>query len=323
MRTTKHTRAWLLSLILILTSYTSQGYSLKNLQNGLLLNLNALIVDINFDRRLNAILFIFSLLFIVAASLAYYNQLKTAKLNKLITKQKAELEELVNIKDKIFSVVSHDMRAPINTLIAFTQLLEYDDISPENLTAYTSALKKSLMHTSVLMENLLNWAKSQMEGFKPIHEVFDIHFTAQEVLNTLQTQADAKEIMVENHISSGTLVSADTNMTQLILRNLVSNAIKYTSPKGRIKIDAYYQDEKAMISVLDTGMGMSDDLVEQFNASNYLQFTESTPGTNKEKGTGLGLVLCKNFTLLMGGRISVNSERGIGTQFTIVLSKAN
>lgn len=284
--------------------------------------LNALIAEVTFDRKLNTILIIVSLLFIVAASLAFYNQLKTAKLYKLITKQKAELEELVNIKDKIFSVVSHDMRAPINTLIAFTQLLEYDDITPENMTAYTGALKKSLMHTSVLMENLLNWAKSQMEGFKPVIEIFDVNFTAKEVINTLHNQADTKEITIENNIASGTLIVADTNMTQLVLRNLISNAIKYTPNKGRITLDTQIKGGKVILSVLDTGIGMSDILVEQFNTDNFLHFTESTPGTNKERGTGLGLVLCKNFTLLMNGSISVISESSIGSKFSIEFTKA-
>jgi len=273
-----------------------------------------------FDKRLNAVLVAIILLFIVAVSFAYYNQLKTAKLNKVISRQKAKLEELVNIKDKIFSVVSHDMRAPINTLIAFIQLLEYDT-PPEKLSAYTTALKKSLTHTSVLMDNLLNWAKSQMEGFKPVIEIFDIDFTIKEVINTLQTQADAKGIIIKNTVVSGSLISADTNMTQLVLRNLISNAIKYTHNKGHITIAATNKNDRLLISVCDTGIGMPQLLIDKFNSSNSLQFTESMPGTNKEKGTGLGLVLCKNFTLLMGGNIQVKNAAGGGTEFSIYLNK--
>jgi signal transduction histidine kinase len=214
------------------------------------------------------------------------------------------------------------MRAPINTLIAFTQLLEYDDISPENMAAYTGVLKKSLAHTAVLMENLLNWAKSQMEGFKPILEVFDIDFTAKEVVNTLHNQAVAKNITIEDNITSGTLIRADTNMMQLVLRNLISNAIKYTPNDGKISIDATHEGTNVVIYVTDSGIGMSELLVDRVNSSSYLQFTDSTPGTNKEKGTGLGLVLCKNFTVMMNGNISVKSEKGRGTQFTIVLPAA-
>ncbi|MDF3077369.1 MAG: hypothetical protein K0S09_1258 [Sphingobacteriaceae bacterium] len=278
--------------------------------------------EINTSANFRFFLIIGLVFVLLLAILSFYSYGKTNKLNKIISAQKHELEVTGQVKDRIFSVVSHDMRAPINTLIAFTQLLEYGEVTSDNMVRYAAQLKMSLNHTSVLMDNLLNWASSQMQGFKPNIVVFDVNLIASEVINSLQTQATVKEITIQNKIPSGTLISADINMTQLVLRNLISNSVKYSHANGNIVLNAKAGGEKVNITVTDKGTGMPGEIVQQFNSNNYLQFLESTPGTNKEKGTGLGLVLCKNFTTLMCGEISVKSEKGSGSKFSVVLPKA-
>jgi signal transduction histidine kinase len=257
------------------------------------------------------------------AVLMFYSYNKSKKLNRIISAQKHDVEIVSQVKDRLFSVVSHDMRAPINTLIAFTQLLDHDDVSADSMKMYATQLKSSLNHTSVLMENLLNWASSQMQGFKPFIQVFDVNIIAGEALSALKDHAARKNITLKNDISSGTLVMADINMLQLVLRNLISNAIKFTQDNGTITLNAAIQGADVSIIVEDNGVGMKEKNVLEFNDNNYSQFSESTPGTNNEKGTGLGLVLCKNFTLLMNGTIKVESHKNKGTTFSLTLPKSD
>ncbi len=253
------------------------------------------------------------------AAISYRNNEKNKKLIGIISAQKHELEIAVQTKDRIFSLISHDMRAPVSTMIAFTQLLEYDEVPQENLRKYTIQLKKSLNHTSVLIDNLLNWSSSQMQGFKPFLEICDIGLLVTDVISTLQAQASAKKIVIVNNIPLGMLITADINMAQLVLRNLISNAVKFSYEDGAIDLNAKAYGDKVELSVYDKGMGMSEELVEQFNTNSQLQFVESTLGTHKEKGTGLGLVLCKNFTTLMQGEIFVESQEGQGTTCYVAL----
>ncbi|MDB5031381.1 ATP-binding protein [Mucilaginibacter sp.] len=260
------------------------------------------------------------LCFIVLVTIIlFYNYKKGKKLNGIISSQKTDLEITGHVKDLLFSAVSHDMRAPINTLIAFTQLLEFGDVTTHSMQLYACELKKSLGHTSVLMENLLNWSLSQMQGFRPDFQLFDVSITVNEVVAILTEQAMPKGIAIQNAIPVGTLIMADTNMLQLVIRNLVSNAIKFTNEKGLVIINAENNGANVTISVRDDGIGMPEKNVNEFNAENYVRFSDSTPGTNKEKGTGLGLMLCKKFTALMNGKLQVQSKIDHGSLFLLNL----
>ncbi len=277
--------------------------------------------ELRINKNVNTFLVVLAALLFLSGAFVFYTQRKTARLNKIVSEQKRELENLGKVKDKIFSVVSHDMRTPVNSLISFIQLLEDGSISQDKLTKYAGNLKNTLGYTSSMMENLLNWASSQMQGFEPVLEKFDIQLCVQEVLNSMLAIADQKAIIIENNIPSGTLCLADMNMTSLIVRNLISNAIKFTPNNGVIKLNSINDGKKVKISIMDNGIGMPTEQVVNFNTANHLETGKSTYGTNKEKGTGIGLILCKTFTKMMNGSLQANSELNNGSIFTLSLPK--
>jgi len=276
---------------------------------------------ITYNRKLNFFLAITSILVIAIGAIIFVNQRRTSKLNKLVTKQKQELEQLNSVKDRIFSVIGHDMRTPVNSLISFTQLLEQGDLSQEKLTIYTASLKKNLQYTGGLLENLLNWARTQMQGYNPVIEKVDISLMAEQAVGLLADEASKKGILLHNGISSGIYAMGDTNMIALIIRNLLSNAIKYTPADGVVKLSATVAENSIQIRVQDSGVGISAQVVERFNAGTNTGI-DSTLGTAREKGTGLGLLLCKSFATLMGGNIKLESEQGKGSCFIVSLPAA-
>ncbi len=277
--------------------------------------------QLRFNRNVTLFLSILALILLSASILVYLAKRKTAKLNEVVLKQKLELEKLGMVKDRIFSVVSHDMRTPVNSLISFIQLLEGGNISADKLTKYAANLKNTLGYTSSMMENLLNWASSQMQGFKPLQEKFDIGMCAQEVINSMGAVANQKNIQIHNDIKSGLLCVADMNMTSLVLRNLISNAVKFTPNEGLVNIFADVNDTHVLICVKDNGVGLSADQLSSFNQLGFQETGKSTPGTNNEKGTGIGLVLCKTFTNMMKGQLKAVSDAGNGTSFILSLPK--
>jgi signal transduction histidine kinase len=268
-------------------------------------------LQISYDKKIKWFLAIAIALVLIIAGLILYDQRKTKRLNKIIGEQKASLEQLGQVKDKLFSVVSHDMRAPVNSLLSFIDILDDGKIAPEKLTVYAKDLKENLSHTSALMNNLLNWAASQMQGFKPVNESFDVSAKVTGVVTTLQHQLQQKQVTVQNNIPANTIINADRNMTAAILRNLISNAIKYSYKEDIINISAENTAGGCTLSVKDEGTGMDITQAAAFN-NNDLHQTESKRGTDNEKGTGLGLLLCKTFAEQMGGKIlAVNDDKGM------------
>ncbi len=264
-------------------------------------------LQISYDEKVKLFLGIAIALALMVTGFIFYSQRKTARLNSIISEQKTALEQLGNVKDKIFSVVSHDMRAPVNSLISFIDILEEGKIPQEKLTLYAKDLKQNLTYTSALMNNLLNWAASQMQGFKPVKESFDLSLLVTEISNTLQHHIQQKKVIIGNHIPLDTIVHADRNMMAAILRNLVSNAVKFSYKDGCINIAVANSAIGYTISITDEGTGMQDNQLLLFN-KNTQQPTESKRGTANEKGTGLGLLLCKTFAHQMGGKISAQKN---------------
>jgi signal transduction histidine kinase len=277
--------------------------------------------DLKFNKNVNLFLGVLVAILFASALFVFYSQRKTAKLNKLVSEQKLELEKLSRVKDRIFSVVSHDMRTPVNSLISFIQLLEGGNINTEKLNKYAANLKHTLGYTSAMMENLLNWASSQMQGFKPIIERFDINVCAQDVINSMEAVSSQKNIKIQNEIKSGIECLADMNMSSLVLRNLISNAIKFTPNNGAVMVNAEVKANQVLIHVIDNGVGLSAEQLNEFNQQGYHETGKSTLGTNKEKGTGIGLVLCKTFTSMMNGTLEAKSDNRNGTTFIFTLPK--
>ncbi len=275
--------------------------------------------EIGYNKKWNLFLIILFLIVAVFAALTYYSQRKTKQLNALISAQHDALEQMGMVKDTILGVVSHDMRTPVNTLISFTELIKEGDISAEKLSGYLDQINLTLNHTSALMNNLLNWAASQMQGFKPVIEKVDAAAVASNIIQSFSDRAEVKKIKLTHQIEAGTIVMADANMLDLVLRNLVSNALKYTWANGHIIMKAVTTPESVILSVSDTGIGMKDENITRFN-SITMHPAQSTTGTAREKGTGLGLLLCKTFTRLMNGKIIVQKNKdGPGCSFELLL----
>ena len=277
--------------------------------------------EISYNKKWNLFLIILFLIVAAFAAITYYSQRRTKRLNAVIFRQHAELEQMGIVKDTILGVVSHDMRSPVNTLLAFTDLIKEGDITQDKLEVYLDQINLTLNHTSSLMNNLLSWAASQMQGFTTDIQPVDVSLVATDSIHFFSNRIAAKKITVTNKIEPGTLVMADANMMELVIRNLLSNALKFTEENGFITITAVGKGNDMVIAVTDTGVGMSDKKRNLFNATTILQ-AESTAGTAKEKGTGLGLLLCKTFTRLMQGKITVQpNAEGQGCKFELVLPR--
>lgn len=278
--------------------------------------------DIYQTRRWIIYLSSISLLILTAAVIIYLNQRKTRRLHALITEQHDELSQIAGVKDKLLTIVGHDMRGPLNTLLGLSQLLQQEDVPKAKMAAYMKQLEATLTHTSSMMDNLLYWAAGQMQGYKPLIDDFDIAGIVSDVILLQESKAAQKGISIRHQLTEGLFVKCDIDMLTLVIRNLVSNSIKFTSSGGSILISSSEEKGNAVISITDTGVGLSKVYLERFNSAT-LTAIESTHGTNKEKGTGLGLLLCKTFTRLMNGRITalLNPE-GNGSVFKIILPHA-
>lgn len=284
--------------------------------------INAQQAEIGNNRKWNFFLTILFIIVVCFASITYYNQQRTKRLNAVISRQHDELEKMGMVKDTLLGVVSHDLREPVNNLLSFTELMKEGLITPDKLELYLNRMSLTLHHTSSLMNNLLNWSASQMQGFKTVIQKVDAGFVAENLAQSFSDRIGAKKIVFVNEIAIGTLVMADANMMELVIRNLISNALKYTNMHGCITLAADHMNGEVVISVTDTGVGMPEEKKNLFNSETISQ-AESTIGTAKEKGTGLGLLLCKTFSRLMNGNMTVRANpAGQGCRFELTLPKA-
>lgn len=235
-----------------------------------------------------------------------------------ILKNNLQLEELVKLKDKFFSIIAHDLRGPLGNLFNLGELLllSHDDLQDERKKVILEAIVQDAKASYGLLDNLLNWARANSENLQPVPVKINIKFLVNEVLELLMNSANAKEIKLDSDISAEIQGFADYNMISTVLRNLVANAIKFTPIQGDVCIYAQLCDKVIKITVADTGVGMSADvLASVFNRSTM----HSTPGTLREKGTGLGLILSKEFVQRNNGEITVESEVGVGTKMSFTL----
>ena len=224
-----------------------------------------------------------------------------------------KLQELNNTKDKLFSIIGHDLKGPLNSLTSFSSLLlnHADMLSKEEIKTLSTDLDKSLKNLLALLENLLEWSRSQTGNIDFKKEVFDIAETLTENVELLKGQAQNKKITIINESKTNLMVNAHRNSINTVVRNLLSNAIKFTTENGTITLTVK-QGEQLMVSVTDTGVGMSTATIQKLFR---LGTKHSTLGTSKEKGTGLGLILCKDFIEKNGGIIDVESQEGRGSRF--------
>jgi ligand-binding sensor domain-containing protein/signal transduction histidine kinase len=235
-----------------------------------------------------------------------------------IETQSAYLQEMNFLKDKLFSVIAHDLRSPLNSLKGTMNLLRSGDLSIEDFNLLIQKLNTNLSVTSGLLDNLLFWARSQMQGYQIRAEKIDIQELVNNQCVLFEKMARDKQIALQNKIQQPIIVFADKNMIDLILRNLVANAIKFCQKDDKIEIYAQNLEKDALITVQDSGVGIEPENLEKlFTLNNF-----TTLGTKNEKGTGLGLMLCKEFVEKNDGKIWVESELGKGAKFVFSLPLA-
>lgn len=254
----------------------------------------------------------------------YRSGQRRIKINKLllehqdeIKKRSQELEQLNQVKDKFFSIISHDLRSPINALSGILELMAKDQITPDEFLALNKELRLQFGHTKTLINNLLDWTLLQMDKLKIQVEKIDLHVLADNNIKLLSS-LHYKEIKITNKVAPLSFALGDSNMINLVLRNLLTNAIKFSEAGNLIEVAAKLDGENYIVSVKDNGVGISPEVQKILfeKTSGY-----STRGTANEKGTGLGLILCKEFVERNGGRIWLESELGKGSTFFFTIKK--
>ena len=254
---------------------------------------------------------------VVEEQLASQNQEILRQKNEL-ERQKKELLDLNATKDKFFSIIAHDLRSPITTLISLSEVLKTDLnlLTSEQRTDILNSLYDLSRNYLKLLDNLLQWARMQTGRLKAEPERIRIESLISETVDFFKVYACDKQIGLVYRDPVEREVYADRNMIKTVLRNLISNAIKYTAPEGLVTITTRDLDRRLEILVADNGVGMTGEVLAGLF---HLDKTSTTRGTADEKGTGLGLILCKEFVEKNGGTLQVESERGVGSTFRFTL----
>ncbi|RZS98526.1 MULTISPECIES: sensor histidine kinase [Cecembia] len=236
-----------------------------------------------------------------------------------IKKQAEELKDLNQLKDKLFSIISHDLKGPIFGLKELIKMTRSGLVSQEEFFDLMPEISKNLDSVSILMENLLAWTSTQMQGEYIAKKQFDLGSLMDQHLELFRKFAQDKDISIRLEKEGNLQVFADRNMIDLIIRNLLSNAIKFCSKGDQILLSATEQVNTVFIQVIDTGAGMTPENLDKLKKG--ISFT--TFGKNKEKGTGLGMVLVRDYIVKNGGVLNIASELNKGSAFSFSLPKKN
>ncbi|TAG37967.1 MAG: hypothetical protein EAZ31_10945 [Cytophagia bacterium] len=265
------------------------------------------------------------IMFMAGFLLVFRKERKITKVNNTISEQKVEIEsqnaeleaqaehlkEVNALKDKLFSIIGHDLRSPLNQLKGILNILESGFLDESEFKKVLPNLSQNVSNASSLLDNLLYWAESQMSGEMRKPKVFDLKSVIDNNIQLYTRQANQKGVTIETTIQSKIIVYADKDMMDLVVRNLLSNAIKFCSEGDSIEFSSKIIEKQAEICIKDTGIGIENKKIKKIFGEGHT----SERGTAGEKGTGLGLTLCKDFVEKNGGKIWVESEVGKGTQF--------
>lgn len=235
-----------------------------------------------------------------------------------LQQQAAELEKLNSLKSKLFSVISHDLKAPMYALRNLFENIQSQDMPAEEVKSMVPEIKKDLNDTVGLMENLLQWSKSQMQSDASYIAEVDMNELVHDVANVLHLQAGTKKIEIKIHLPHSVIALADADMIHLVLRNLLSNAIKFTAPGGQVVIGAQPLDTHAEIYVKDFGNGIEPSVLAKIESGEF----HTSFGTSQEQGTGLGLLLCREFLAKNNSQLRIETAEGKGSTFSFLLPQA-
>ena len=242
--------------------------------------------------------------------------------NTYLTESESKLKYLNGTKDKFFSIISHDLKNPFSTLMGYSDLLSeyFDDFSNEEKKSIISEIQNSTHRAYSLLENLLQWSKSQRGELQMLPERIDLSIIVSDTLTNLHEDAHKKNIKLISEICEQTYALADYTTLASVVKNLLSNSIKFTNEGGEVKISAVEKGELIEVNVSDNGVSISEEDIDKLFR---IDVHHTTIGVAAEKGTGLGLVLCKEFVEKNGGKIWVESESGKGSEFKFTIPKYN
>ena len=265
---------------------------------------------------------IFAFLFIVILSLFLFFYLKMIKKSKTATKflseQNAKLQEANTTKEKFLSIIGHDLKNPFNSVLGLSNLVidQWKSLDDEERFQITNEINSSSQSLYELLDNLLIWSRSQTSSTKQIPELFDLNESINQIYEIFRNQATYKNINVRLNFSGEKKVFADPNMIATVIRNLLSNALKFTHENGQIVVKTQQKNDMVEFSISDNGKGiLPDDLKRIFEDKGH----QTTKGTSNETGSGLGLLLSKDFIQKNNGLIWVESKPGKGSLFTFTL----
>lgn len=239
-----------------------------------------------------------------------------------LLKSEARLSELNATKDRFFSIIAHDLKSPFSNVLGLSEMLEENvrDKNYEQLEQIAKLIRQSSLLAMDLLTNLLEWARAQTGRIQFHPEKVNLKEQAIEAKKFLTNLANQKSIRIHNELSDDILVEADKKMLNTIFRNLISNGIKFTHPGGEIKISCSGNNQKITVSVSDNGIGMRPETIDGLFKIDH---SNSTPGTQRETGTGLGLLLCKEFIDFHQEKIWAESSAGKGSTFYFTLTPAD
>ena len=254
--------------------------------------------------------------------IAYISEItKRKKAELLLEDQAKELQKINLTKDKFFSIIAHDLKSPFNAIMGFSELMlhNYNDLDDATFIKGLKTIESAGNHAFKLVENLLLWSKNQTKGNNFTPEWLSLNKQITESLILAESAIQNKELEVSFKQKQIINIFTDRNMIDLVLRNLISNAIKFTHKKGKISVTISENDQEILTSITDTGIGISENKLATLFEINK---PKNTLGTENEQGTGLGLILCKDFIENLGGKIWVESTLGIGSTFTFSLPQS-
>lgn len=279
-------------------------------------------LTINEQKNVRNVLIISALFILIILFLISRSRIAYRKLNIGLKESEKDLLELNANKDKFLSIISHDLKSPFGSLLGAINILEneYEELSSDETRELIRIIKHTSTNVYDLLESLLAWTRTQIGKMEYDIEAIDLFDSISQVVDFLRISASAKNISLVNKVQKGSNVFADSSALNTILRNLVSNGIKFTKEDGKIIFDVTRSEKEVQISVTDTGIGLNqEDISKLFR----IDVHHTTIGTNKETGTGLGLVLCKELVEKHNGKIWVESEVGVGSKFIFTLPVKN
>jgi signal transduction histidine kinase len=242
---------------------------------------------------------------------------KSYNLEKGIVEEKAEeLKASNDTKNKLLSILAHDLRSPLGSIQNYLEILSELDLDEQQKKNITSSLLSETQNTQQMLSNLLSWSKSQMEGVIVNLQEINLKEVLMPAIRAQQTRAAEKSIKLETGINDAVIILADKDMLQLVVRNLLNNAVKFTPEGGKISISSTIENKNCIITITDNGQGIPFELQSDL----FSMKVKSTYGTRNEKGVGLGLALCTEFEEIQNGNIWFESTPGKGTTFYLSLA---